>query len=95
MSHLDSELNALRLRLAALEEQKRIDTEKALEQKVYPSKILEEVIDGTRKRIERGAYPKSLPLARFYDQEKMDFLEPIFNILKDIHERLEHLEKRR
>ena len=93
MSQLDSELNALRQRLAALEEQKRIQAEIALEKKTFPLKTLEEIIDAKRMQIERNSYSKSIPLARFYDQEKLAYLEPIFNMLKNIQERLEVLEK--
>jgi len=88
MSQLDSELNSLRLRLAALEEQKRIEAEK----KAFPMKTLEGIIDEKRRQIERNSYSKSIPLARFYDQEKLAFLEPILNALKDIQERLDLLE---
>jgi|LauGreSBDMM110SN_4_FD.fasta_scaffold369998_1 hypothetical protein len=94
MSQLDSELNTLRIRLATLEEQKRIESETASEKKAFPLKTLEGIIDEKRKQIERNSYSKSLPLARFYDQEKVSFLEPIFNMLKNIQERLESLEKR-
>ena len=93
MSQLDSELNALRQRLEALEEQKRIQVEIALEKKAFPLKTLEEIIDAKRIQIERNSYSKSIPLARFYDQEKLAYLEPIFNMLKNIQERLEVLEK--
>jgi hypothetical protein len=94
MSQLDSELNALRIRLAALEEQKRIESETVSEKKAFPLKTLGDIIDEKRKQIERNSYSKSLPLARLYDQEKVTFLEPIFNMLKNIQERLEALEKR-
>jgi len=94
MSQLDSELNALRIRLATLEEQKRIESEATSEKKAFPLKALEGIIDEKRKRIERNSYSKSLPLARFYDQEKVEFLEPIFNMLKSIKERLDALEKK-
>jgi hypothetical protein len=94
MSQLDSELNTLRIRLATLEEQKRIESETVSEKKTFPLKTLEGIIDEKRKQIERNSYSKSLPLARFYDQEKVSFLEPIFNMLKNIQERLESLEKR-
>jgi hypothetical protein len=92
MSELDFELNTLRVRLAALEEQKRAATEHALGKKTFPLKTLEGIIDDKRKQIERNSYSKSIPLARFYDQEKVAFLEPIFNMLKNIQERLEVLE---
>jgi hypothetical protein len=94
MSQLDSELNSLRIKLATLEEQKRTETKKALDKKEFPLKTLEEIINEKRKQIERNSYSKSLPLARFYDQEKVAFLEPIFNMLQNIQERLDVLEKR-
>ena len=93
MSHLDSEINTLRIRLATLEEQKRIDSETLSEKKAFPLKTLEGIIDEKKKQIERNSYSKSLPLARYYDQEKVAFLEPILNILKNIQERLDALEK--
>lgn len=94
MSQLDLELNSLRLRLAALEEQKRVETEKELEKKTFPLKTLEVIIEEKREQIERNSYSRTLPLARFYDQEKLAFLEPIFNMLKDIQYRLEVLERK-
>ena len=94
MSQFDSELNALRIRLATLEEQKRIESETASDKKAFPLKTLEGIIDEKRKQIERNSYSKSLPLARFYDQEKVEFLEPILNMLKNIQERLDSLEKK-
>jgi predicted nucleic acid-binding protein len=92
MSQLDLELNQLRTRISALEEQKRIEEGKAAEKKAFPLKTLEVIIDEKRQKIERNSYSKSIPLARFYDQEKVDFLEPILNMLKDIQQRLEVLE---
>lgn len=94
MSALDSELNSLRLRLAALEEQKRTETENIAEKKAFPLKTLEGIVDEKRKQIDRNSYSKSIPLARFYDQEKLAYLEPILNMLKNIQERLEVLEKK-
>ena len=94
MSQLDSELNSLRLRLAALEEQKRFEMAVESEKKAFPLKTLEEIIDEKKKTIQRNSYSKNIPLERFYDQEKVAFLEPILNMLKDIQERLENLEKK-
>jgi hypothetical protein len=94
MFHLDSEINSLRIRLSTLEEQKRIESETASEKKAFPLKTLEAIIDEKKKRIENNRYSKSIPLARFYDQEKVEFLEPILNMLKNIQERLEALEKK-
>ena len=94
MSQLDSDLNLLRLRLAALEEQKRIETANVSEKKAFPLKTLEKILDEKRKQIEHNSYSKSLRLVRIYDQEKVAFLEPIINMLQNIQDRLEVLEKK-
>lgn len=94
MSNIDSELNLLKQRMAALEEQKRTEAEKEAEKEANPMKVLGDFIGEKKKQIENNRYSKSLPLARFYDQEKVSYLEPIFNMLKSINERLEALEKK-
>ena len=94
MSTIDSELESLRLRLAALEEQKRIEVETAAEKKAFPLKTLEGIIDEKRKQIERNRNIKGTYQAILIDQDKVAYLEPIFNILKNIQERLEVLEKK-
>jgi tRNA U34 2-thiouridine synthase MnmA/TrmU len=87
MSQIDLELQTLRAKLAALEQRK-------LEKTAFPLKTLEDILVEKKKQIERNSYSKSIPLARFYDQEKVDFLEPILNALRDIQTRLEVLEKK-
>lgn len=94
MPHLDTELHSLRLRLAALEEQQRTEAGREAEKKAFPLKTLESFIDEKRKVIERNNYSTSIPLAKLYDREKLAFLEPIFNMLTNIQERLEALEKK-
>jgi len=94
MSILDSELTSLRLRLATLEEQKRIESERVSEKEAFPLKTLADIIDEKKKKIERNNYSKSVPLAQFYDREKVAYLEPILNMLRNIQERLEILEKK-
>jgi len=94
MSQIDAQLEAARRQLAILEEQKRVQSEKELKEKTFPLKTLETIIDEKRKQIERNSYSKNIPLAQFYDREKLAFLEPILNALKNIQERLEVLEKR-
>ena len=94
MSQIDIDLNLLKQRIAALEEQKRIEAEKEAEKKANPMRVLEVIIEEKKKQIENNRYSKSLPLARFYDQEKLAMLEPIFNMLVDIQKRLDALEKK-
>ena len=92
MSNIDTELSLLKQRLAALEEQKRIYAEKEAENKANPLKVLGDIIDEKKKKIENNRYSKSLPLAQYYDQEKVAMLEPILNALQDIQKRLTALE---
>jgi hypothetical protein len=97
MSQLDSELTLLKQRLAALEEQKRIELEKEAEKKTNPLKVLEEILNEKKKEIANniaGNRYKSNPLGKCYDQEKVSMLEPIFNMLQDIQKRLDALEKK-
>ena len=88
MSEIDSQIDKLRERLAYLEEQKAKEEEK----KAAPLKLLESILDEKKECIKRDRYSKSLPLARFYDQEKVGYLEAILNALKNIEGRLEVLE---
>ena len=88
MSEIDSQIDKLRERLAYLEKQK----EEELKKRVDPLETLETIIDQKKKQIENNRYSKSLPLARFYDQEKVGYLEAILNALKNIEGRLEVLE---
>jgi len=94
MSQLDIELEVVRNRLAALEKQKQAEAEKEREKLENPLKVLESIIDAKRKQIENSRYSKSIPLARFYDQEKLAMLEPMFNMLKSLDERLKALENK-
>ena len=99
MSSIDSELERLRLRLAALEEQKRIEEAAAAEKRILPMKTLEGILDKKRKQIEVLTAPnrqQTFPVRTETEQikENLAYLEPIFNMLKNIQERLEVLEKK-
>jgi hypothetical protein len=94
MSAIDSELSLLRQKLEALEEKKRLEAAKELERVENPMKVLHSIINDKKKAIEQNRYSKSVPLARFYDQEKVDMMEPIFNMLNLLQGRIEALEKK-
>ena len=97
MSHInqiDNELNLLREKLASLEEQKKNEVQKQIEKINNPLKTFEMIIDQKRKQIDQNSYSKSIPLARFYDQEKLAMMEPIYHMLKNIQERLTVLENK-
>jgi hypothetical protein len=91
MTTINNEIEQLRRRLAELEEKKRV--EESLP-KQDPMNLLEKFIQDKKNQLERGRYSKNVPLAAFYDREKVDFLEPILYALKDIHERLTALESK-
>jgi hypothetical protein len=52
-------------------------------------KKLENLMEKLRDRIQRNSYSKSVPLARFYDEQKLEMLEAIHGVFKTILERLE------
>ena len=92
MSQLDSEIISMRLRLASLEEQHRFETEIASEKKTFPLKALEGMIDNHRG-VRAGGSNKFQNERYRSSREKLSFLEPILDALKNIQERLEVLEK--
>ena len=96
MSQLDSELNTLRIKLAVLEEQKRIQAETESEKKAFPLKTIEDIIDNNRQSVNRGCGKiGSCQRENYYNSgRQLAFLEPIFNAFRDIQGRLEILEKK-
>jgi hypothetical protein len=94
ISQIDNELNLLREKLALLEKQKKNEVQKQIEKINNPLKTFEMIIDQKRNQIDQNSYSKSIPLARFYDQEKLAMMEPIYHMLKNIQERLTVLENK-
>ena len=105
MSQIDDELTILKQRLAALEEQKRIEAEKEAENKINPMKIIGEILNEKKKLpiVSQGGEPMKtrefcMSTEKFVwlcDQnDKVKYLEPIFNMLKSINERLDALENK-
>jgi len=91
MSQLDEELKTLRVRLAALEEQKRIEAETAAEQRANPLKTLETFLTQTRANIERYEEKKQWN-ERLAAANTVSYLGPIVEMLKRIEDRLDALE---
>jgi hypothetical protein len=93
MSRLDEELKTLRLRLAAVEEQKRVEMETAAEQAANPLKILEANLAQIRKSVEYHERHK-----RWQERNQaagtVAYLTPIVEMLKRIEDRLDDLERR-
>ena len=83
MSNIASELTLLRQKIEMLEKQKKDEDEMKVA-KADPLAALGQIIEAKKEQISRNRYSKSVPLARFYDEEKVAMMEPIFNMLKDI-----------
>ena len=122
MSHIDAQLEALRRNLAALEEQKRVEAEKELEEKKNPLKVLENTLHEKKKVFEVNpqnphgiSYCITCESGRVYrcvhlingvnnlqpmpqhlkpEKDMINILDPIINVLKNIQDRLEALEKK-
>jgi len=82
MNSIDNELALLHARISKLEEMK----------KTPQPKTLEEVRDETKNQLTKK-YSSSVPLARYYDEKKLEMLEAILDALKNIDKRLNILEK--
>lgn len=93
MNQVDAELRLLRQRIVYLEQQKIAEIERELQKKAHALQVLENLIEEKKERIQQNRYSRSVPLAAYYDGEKVAFLEPILNVLKDFQKRLEALEK--
>jgi hypothetical protein len=95
MSNIDSELTLLRQKIEMLEKQKKAEEEIKAAKEANPLATLGQIIEEKKQKINKNSYSKSIPLARFYDEEKVTMMEPIFNMLKDIQQRLTVLEQGR
>jgi hypothetical protein len=95
MSSLTEEIQKLQLKILELEKQKKekdeIDKKTSIN---HNFKVLNNVLTEKKNAITSNRYSKSVPLARFYDQELVTHLEAIYNILQNVDERLINLEKK-
>ena len=95
MSSSTDEIQQLQLRILDLEKQKKekdeIDKKTSIN---HNFKVLNNVLTEKKNAINGNRYSKSVPLARFYDQELVTRLEAIYNILQNVDERLKNLEKK-
>ena len=87
MTNITTEIATLRKRLEELE---KIQAEP----KIPPIKILEDFIAQKNVLIKYNSYSKSVPQARYYDMEKVEFLQPILDMFTDVHKRLDALESK-
>ena len=93
MSDLDEVIASLRLKLAAAEEQKRRTAEVEAEKKANPLKTLETNLTQARKESEY-LQEKKRWIESIHARQRVADLEPILEMLKQIDERLDGLERK-
>ena len=93
MSSVTEEIQQLQLRILELEKQKNEKDESDKKTSIdHNFKVINDVLTEKKTSINNNRYSKSVPLARYYDQELVTHLEAIYNILQIVDERLKKLE---
>ena len=94
MSAITEEIQKLQSRILELENQQKekddIDKKTSID---HNFKIINDVLTEKNTSIKNNNYSRSVPLARFYDQQLVTHLEAVYNVLKVIDERLKRLEE--
>ena len=94
MSSTSEEIQQLKLRLIELEklekEKNENDNNTSIE---HNFNVINDVLVEKKKRIISNSYSKSIPLARYYDQQLVIHLDAIYNILQIVDKRLNKIEE--
>lgn len=94
MSSVTEEIQQLQLRILELEKQKQKKEESDKKTSIeHNFNVINDVLTEKKIAINNNRYSKSVPLARYYDQELVTHLEAIYNILQIVDERLKKLEE--
>ena len=93
MSSVTEEIKQLQLRMLELEKQEKDESDKKTSIN-YNFKVIDDVLTEKKTAINNNKYSKSVPLARYYDQELVTHLEAIYNILQNVDERLRKIEEK-
>jgi len=95
MSSVTEEIQQLQLRILELEKQQKEKDESDKKTSIeHNFKVINDVLTEKKTAINNNRYSKSVPLARYYDQELVRHLEAIYNILQIVDERLKKLEEK-
>ena len=92
MSSVPEEIQQLQLRILELEKQKKKDESDKKTSIDHNFKVINDLLTEKKTAINNNRYSKSVPLAKYYDQELVTHLESIYNILQIVDERLKKLE---
>jgi hypothetical protein len=95
MSSVTEEIKQLQLRILELEKQKKEKDESEKKTSIeHNFNVINNVLTEKKSAINNNRYSKSVPLARYYDQELVTHLEAIYNILQNVDERLKKIEEK-
>jgi hypothetical protein len=95
MSSITEEIQQLQLRILELENQKKEKDESDKKTSIdHNFNVINDVLTEKKTAINNNRYSKSVPLARYYDQELVTHLEAVYNILKIVDKRLKKLEEK-
>ena len=93
MSSVTEEIQQLQVRILELEKQKKEKDESDKKTSIdHNFNVINDLLTEKKTAINNNRYSKSVPLARYYDQELVTHLEAIYNILQIVDERLKKLE---
>jgi hypothetical protein len=97
MSIVNNEIQQLQLRILELEKQKKKKEEEEILKKEsleHNFQIINNELNKKQNSIKNNTYSKSVPLARFYDEELVRHLEATYNILQILNNRIKDLENK-
>ena len=95
MTSVSEEIQQLQLRILELEKQQKELEENDKKTSIeYNFKVLNNILNEKKTKIANDRYSKSVPLARYYDQQLVTHLEAIYNILQILDGRLKNLEEK-
>ena len=95
MSSVTEEIQQLQLRILELEKQKKENVENDKNTSIdHNFKVINDVLNEKKTAINNNRYSKSVPLARYYDQELVTHLEAIYHIMQIVDKRLKKLEEK-
>jgi hypothetical protein len=95
MSSVTEEIQQLQLRILELEKQKKEKDESDKKTSIdHNFNVINDVLTEKKTAIDKDKYSKSVPLARYYDQQLVTHLEAVYNILQIVDERLKKLEEK-
>jgi glycine/serine hydroxymethyltransferase len=93
MSSFTEEIQQLQIRILELEKQQKEKDEFHKKSSLdHNFNVINDVLIEKKKSIINNKYSKSVPLARYYDQELVTHLEAIYNILQILDNRISKLE---